>query len=334
MLDMKELREHFAVHESCLVMLLLSITLLTGKAESAEPKHSTDDARGLLPKMFLNFAGQVRTYRLYIPHSYDRTKPAPLVLVIHGGGGDSEGMISLTLGGFNALAERDRFIVVYPEGIEKNWNDKREGVKKSRAHMEKIDDVGFLCFLVDELVKRYNIDVRHVYATGISNGGHMSLCLACEKPDRFAAVAAVTAELPESLAKCTPSEPVSVLIMNGTKDRLVPWDGGTIGGFLGGRGRDISTEETVKFWVRHNVCPAEPRVVQEPDVDPNDGTRVRRETYGLGKNGTEVVLYVIENGGHTWPDGHQYLKESLVGKTTRDINACEVVWRFFAKHSK
>jgi len=96
----------------------------------------------------------------------------------------------------------------------------------------------------------------------------------------------------------------------------------------------VSTAETVKFWVKHNVCPDKPEMTLEPDTDPKDGTRVRREDYSPCKNGTQVVLYIIEGGGHTWPFGWQYLPERWVGKTSRDITATDVIWEFFRSHPR
>jgi len=94
-------------------------------------------------------------------------------------------------------------------------------------------------------------------------------------------------------------------------------------------GKVLSVPDSVNYWVTYNNCSSTPEITWLPDLDPQDGTRVRREVYDEGDEGTEVVLYAIEDGGHTWPDGLQYLSESLIGKTCRDINANEVIWEFF-----
>jgi polyhydroxybutyrate depolymerase len=280
------------------------------------------------------FAGLERTYRIHMPPSYDKSTPLPLLIALHGGGGSGEKMEELTLRGFNRLSDKEGFIVVYPDGIEKHWNDGRENVKY-RAHREKIDDVGFISALIDYLVKQYNIDIKQVYATGISNGAMMSFRLGCELSEKIAAIAPVAGSMPENLpTRCSPSRSISVLIISNTEDPLVPWGGGEIRFGRQKFGKVLSVPESVKFWVNHNQCLSSPAISIEPDRDLKDGTRVRREAYNQCREGMEVALYAIEGGGHTWPGGYQYLPEWIIGKTSRDIDADEVIWDFFKRHIK
>jgi len=244
-------------------------------------------------------------------------------------------MEKLTRGGFNRLAERDGFVVVYPDGLERHWNDGR-GVGAYRAHRENIDDVGFLTALIDHLARGLPVDRARIYATGISNGGLMSFRLAREAATVIAAIAPVAISMSEQIARMRqPARAVPVLMMPGTQDPLVPYEGGEIGRALArggpGFGRVIPVAEAVRYWVEHNHCAPLPAVTVEPDRDPLDGTRVRREVYGSCRDGTEVVLYAVEGGGHTWPGGLQYLPERIVGRTSRDINAAEVIWAFFRR---
>ncbi len=276
--------------------------------------------------------GLTRTYRIHIPASFSKTLSPPLLLILHGGGGTGKGMVTLTRAGFDSLSDREGFIVVYPDGIEKHWNDGRSKVRY-RTHKEKIDDVGFVSDLIDTLTAQLNIDTRRVYVTGMSNGGLMSFRLALELSDKIAAIAPVTASLIVEFKDARPARPMPVLIMNGTKDPLVPWSGGNIGILLIKVGKVLSTMETVDFWAENNECPSQPTTLLLPDKDPKDGSRVTVETYGWGEDSTEVVLYRIEGGGHTWPGGWQYLSKRVIGKTCRDISACEVIWEFFKKHS-
>ena len=99
-------------------------------------------------------------------------------------------------------------------------------------------------------------------------------------------------------------------------------------------GKVLSVRQTIEYWVKHNGCAPSPTITEEPDRDPDDGTRVHREEYSGGREGTEVIFYAIEGGGHTWPGGYQYLPASIIGKTSKDIDANEVIWSFFKKHSK
>lgn len=281
--------------------------------------------------MSLTHDGIERTAYLYVPTTYDGAKAIPLVLALHGGGGTAEGMIRLTQG-LDGIAERESFIVAFPAGIDKQWNDGREVNREG-----DIDDVGFLSTLIDHISEAYAIDPKRVYATGISNGGFMSFRLACELSDRIAAVAPVTAALSEDLyATCSPSQPVSILVINGTDDPLVPWEGATIGFSREGpgRGQTLSTPDTIAFWVEQNQCATEPDVTLAEDTDPGDGTRVRWEVHDQCDGPTEVVLCAIEGGGHTWPQGWQYLPVGVIGATSQDVEGNEIVWRFFREHPK
>ncbi len=272
-----------------------------------------------------------RTYCYYLPSGYDRNKSLPLVIALHGGGGTGRGMAK---GGFNGIAEREKFIIVYPDGIEKHWNDSR-GLSQYKAQKENIDDTGFISSLIDYFIKEFNADKNRVYVTGISNGGLMSYRLAFELPEKIAAFAPVIACLQEELfVNYSPKEPVAILIINGTEDPLMPFKGGDIHFYKKKLGRVISTEETVKFWVKVNHCSQKPETTWLEDKNPSDGMKVKKDVYSVGDKGTEVILYTIEGGGHTWPGASQYLPEKIVGKTCRDINGCEIIWEFFKKHSK
>jgi polyhydroxybutyrate depolymerase len=288
-------------------------------------------------KSHFDFKGLKRTFRIYIPASYNKSVQSPLVIALHGKGGKGRSMILLTRKGFNKLAEKDGFIVVYPDGIERNWNDGRmDDETNDRAHSENIDDVGFISALIDTMILNYNADPGRIYVTGISNGAIMSYRLACELSHKISAIAPVDGNIAYLLMpEYSPSDPVSVLAINNVDDPLVPFDGGEIYGHFHRvkLGKVLSTEESVMFWVKHNRCSLEPVVTEEPDRDPKDGTRVISKQYLNHNSGTEVILYIVEGGGHTWPGGIQYLPKGMIGKTSRDFSATEVIWAFFKRHS-
>ncbi|MBG0859663.1 MAG: phospholipase [Bacteroidales bacterium] len=279
-----------------------------------------------------------RDFLIHIPPSYDRSLKLPLVIALHGRGGNGESMVLITRRGFDKMADRDGFIVTYPDGIELNWNDGRmDEEANDRAHRENIDDVGFISALIDYMIKEYNADPKRIYVTGISNGAIMAYRLACELSDKIAAIAPVDGNIPIMLLhECLPSMPVSVLAVNNVNDPLVPYEGGDIHGLFHRikLGKVLSVEESIKFWVNRNKCSLTPVVTQEPDRDPKDGTKVTRKEYFNGAGGNEVVLYLVDGGGHTWPGGFQYLPEWIVGKTSKEIDANEVIWSFFRKHSR
>jgi len=264
-----------------------------------------------------------RTYWLHIPPSYDKTKLIPLVLVFHGGEGQPQQIERHT--GFSDLADRDGFIVAYPEGIDKHWNDGRENAPQ-------VDDVEFVSALIEDIARSFNVDRKRIYATGISNGGMFSQRLACELSGTIAAIASVAASMPDALAvRCKPARPISVLMINGTDDPLIPYGGGALPRTTVG-GKVLSTPDTIKFWVDHNKCSQKPTSMLLPDQDQQDDTRVRRENYTQCASGVGVELDAVEGGGHTLPGTRQYLPERLIGKTSREINGSETIWSFFKRH--
>ncbi len=271
-----------------------------------------------------------RTYRIYMPTSLKKGSPCPLLLVFHGGGGDGEGVERLTK--FSTLAEREGFIVVYPDGRYKNWNDGRDA-SVSRAHSEKNDDLGFIMVLLDALAMEYPIDLRRMYSAGISNGAIFSHYLAAKHSTRLAGIAAVVGGMADPFYKeFKPEKPVSVLIIQGVDDPLTPYRGGGIA--QNTRGRIIDTDQVARMWAEHNGCSSQPKTGVLPDRDPDDGCTVRWSIWSGGRAGTEVTLYAIEGGGHTWPGGAQYLPQRIIGKVCRDFDATEVIWEFFKRHPK
>ncbi|NPV91943.1 MAG: hypothetical protein HPY50_14350 [Firmicutes bacterium] len=266
-----------------------------------------------------------RTYQVHLPDSAPE-KGAPLLIVLHGVGATGDSTRMLTRNGLNRLADQEGLVVVYPDGIARQWNDGQ--IKSFFGSQGRPDDVRFISDLIDKMADTRGIDRGRVYVAGISNGGAMAERLALDLPDRVTAIAVVAMTLPKGMEQHPSTPPIPVLLINGTEDPVVPWGGGEIT-FLGKRGQVLSAEETARFWVRRCGCAERPVVTTEPDRDPKDGTRVEREYYGGGKNGTEVLRYTVTGGGHTWPGGMQYLPESVIGRTSRDIDANQVIWSFF-----
>jgi polyhydroxybutyrate depolymerase len=279
----------------------------------------------------LELGGRQRSYWLHLPTPLPKGK-LPVVLIFHGGTGTGKGTERLTR--FSEVADKEGFIAVYPDGIDKQWYDGRVD-NFSRPHKDKIDDVGFIAALLDALAKEHSIDLKRIYATGISNGGIFAHYVGAKLSTRIAAIAPVVGGIAEPFDKeFNPAEPVSVLMMQSTADRFVPYEGGGIGITAKKRGTIISTDRAVAMWGKHNGCDTKPVVKELEDKDPDDGCKVKRYTYGHGKNSSEVVLYKIEGGGHTWPGGLQYAPKKLVGVVCRDIDGSAVIWDFFKKHAK
>lgn len=168
-----------------------------------------------------------------------------------------------------------------------------------------------------------------VFTAGMSNGGFMSTRLICDRPDIFKGAAILTASISsEYYESCNPDRPVPILVMNGTEDPLIPYEGGDIFVFKKKRGSVLSTDEYVKFWAENNVCNVAKTSKDLPDL-VDDGTTVQHHTYSNCKDGSKVEVFDIIGGGHKWPGGLQYLGEKVIGKTSRDINACDIIWSFF-----
>lgn len=280
----------------------------------------------------LEHGGLTRSYFVHVPPQYDATRALPLVLALHGGGG--RGRDAARLSGLNAEADRSGFFVAYPDGVDGHWNDGR-GVQNYRAQRDDIDDVGFLVALIDQLARHYLIDRERVYVTGASNGAFMTNRLACERAERFAAIAPVIGSMSANLAAtCRPARAMPVLLINGTDDELVPWNGAAVRFGRRELGAMLPVPELVQFWVRHNGCDGTAQERALPDLDPHDGTRAVLERYDRCRAGSAVALYRIEGGGHTWPGGLQYLPQWLVGRVSRDLDANRAIWEFFAAHRR
>lgn len=282
----------------------------------------------------IKYDGYNRTYRIHIPPNLNHNDSPAIVFVLHGGGGTGENMErTLTLGGFNNLSDENNFIVVYPDGIGRNWNDGR--LINDTAHQQKVDDVGFLSILIDNLIQEFNGNSNKIYFTGISNGAMMSYRLAFEIPEKIAAIAPVAGAIPTTiLPENTSGITVSVFVISGTRDPLVPWRGGEIGTPRNPRGTCISVPDSVMFWILRNNCNTTPESNWLPNKKILDFCRVHCDIYSNGNNSTEVILYEIKKGGHTWPNGYQYLPKILIGRTCRDIDANTEIWEFFESHPK
>ena len=278
-----------------------------------------------------------RTYQIYWPPDFNTEELSPLVIALHGGGGQgSQFDQGTTQGTLTAAAEERGVVLVFPEGIDKQWCDGRFAQLDTERQCDTVNDVAFISEIIDTMVEIYGIDPTRVYATGISNGGFMSVRLAIDLSEKIAAVAPVAAQLSVALEGKTPQNPISIMIINGTDDPLVPFDGGHVRLFESGRSRGeiLSTAVTIEHFRQYNHCDAAPQLVELPDNDPDDGTTVTIEPYARCDDGAEVTLVKVIGGGHTWPGGKQYLGPKLVGVVSHEINASEMILDFFLEHSR
>ncbi|MEP6675649.1 MAG: PHB depolymerase family esterase [Ferruginibacter sp.] len=272
-----------------------------------------------------NLNNVTREYMLHLPTDYSASKQLPLVMIFHGGGGNAKQMQRYMK--MDAIADRESFITVYPQGINKQWNDGRE----FKASISENDDVQFISQLLDSLKLYYAVDMKKVFATGISNGGFFSIYLSYKLSDRFLAVAPVCASIPQRIDdEFRPAVPVSFLLINGTKDPLVPYNGGEVGNKLtGNRGGCTSTEKTIKKYLAIDGITSAAVTENIPDENKTDNCTAVKYTYRNESNGTNVTLIKIINGGHALPGGSQYLPKIIIGKVCKDFDANEIIWEFF-----
>ena len=263
--------------------------------------------------------GVTRTYLLYVPPGQNG-KRLPAFILMHGSG--STDVQQERYSDFDAFAQAHGLVVMYPQGIDKHWNDGRV-----IGHESMADDIGFMKAMVAEVTAQGLIDPKRVYAAGISNGGFMAQHMACVMPDALAGIAVVAATQPVDAA-CPSARPTPVIFFHGTADKFVPFNGGPIAPQFGNRGTALSNAQAVAIWQKRNGCGAATRT-QIPAKDATDPMPVTVETYSCpAGRGLENVI--VQDGGHTWPGAHQgWLVTRILGPVTDNINANDTMWSFF-----
>ncbi len=273
-----------------------------------------------------------RQYNLYIPSTYNKDKATPLLFLLHGGGGSGKRMVNFT--GFDKLAKEKGIIVICPEGYDKHWNDGRENAHT--AHQKNVNDVAFIRKLIEIAESEFNIDHTRIYSSGVSNGAMMSYRLAKDLSDKIAAIGTVVGAIPEPLSKAAwNGRPVPAIIFNGTRDPLVPYEGGEVHFYRKKLGTVISVPETVSFLAKHNKCEDKPLIEDLVINNPKSNLPIKHFAYRSCCNNASVEFYSIEGGGHSWPRDSkfaQYLPAAVIGKACKDIDASSLIWNFFEKH--
>ena len=258
-------------------------------------------------------SGETRRYLLYVPKTYDRSKPTPLVISMHGGALWPAQQMNLSR--WSRLADQHGFIVVYPSGtnVPKSWGGEQ--------------DVKFISVLIDKLEAEYNIDPARIYANGFSNGGGMALEVSCGLSRRVAAVGAVSAALLRPVKGCEDSRPVPTMAFHGTADPLAPYQGGTSLASPPGTGMPfLAVRDWVASRVLLNRCGPNP-VESVVALDAN------RLEYTHCAEDAAVVLYTIKGEGHQWPGGKP-LPERFLGPSSHSIDATSLMWAFFVQHPR
>ena len=289
---------------------------------------------------YVNVSGGVRPFRVHLPSKHNKSRATPVVLVFSGLKMSGESMIGVT--GLSGTANRNDFIVVYCESAGGEWED---GMKNQRH-----DDVGYVDAVISRLAQTVSIDTHRVYAVGLSNGGYFAQLLACSLPDKIAATAVVASTgMEQALSRSPATKPMPIVFFLGTEDPLINWGDGRVrssGKYAEKLGKTeidpawlslvryggwFAVPDLLNFWTTHNRCQGTPRSSYEPDLDPRDGMRVKKDVWGT--RGNEVILYTIEGGSHTWP-GCIFLAGRRQAQCCQDINTGEEIWQFFKNQSR
>ena len=261
----------------------------------------------------LKIAGNYRSFHFNKPEN--GTAGFSLVFVLHGSGGNGKGVRNGAMS-LEKIADREKVIVVYPDGYKRYWNECRKAAT-SQANVENIDENAFFDGMISYFHQKYKIDPKRVFVVGTSGGGHMAYKLALTMPDKFRAITAVIASLPtDSNMDCAPlGKPMSVLIINGTNDPLNRYEGGEMRTGDVYLGTVRSTQDTFRYWAALSGYHGEPKMTLLPDKDPSDGKTIEKYAYEAAKK-REVVLLKVINGKHDYP---------------KDIDVHLEAWAFFKR---
>jgi polyhydroxybutyrate depolymerase len=314
----------FSLGKAAMAIALLG-ALATFAFEASAARAFSRDGRND-QRQSLVHDGLTRSYVVRMPDASALSNGrVPLVLVLHGGGGNAAHAERMT--GFSEKAKQEGFIVAYPEGSSRfqgrllTWN---AGHCCGYAMENRIDDTGFIRALIDRLIETYPVDPGRVYVTGMSNGGMMTHRLGRELSDKIAAIAPVVATVFGDEKQ--PDHPVSAIIFNGMRDTSVPYPGGVPGGRFPKAWDGTPAKPAVdqaSFWSKANGC-------------ENTTTRQEKDAYFLWQHacppGRSVELYLLKEVGHAWPGGER-------GTVSGDdpgssVRATDLIWSFFSRHTR
>lgn len=266
-------------------------------------------------KYTLNFEGNKTIYIIHLPKGYDKAKQYPLVVNYHGLNSEAAKQQRYTQ--MDNVADKEGFIVLYPQSYHKGWN---AGIG-FRTYTKGPDDIGYLNKLLDTVESKYSINKNRIYTVGVSMGGSFNYRIASEMSNRIAAVASVSGLMSDStLIYCNPVRNIPVLHFHGTRDHLMNYSG---------MRQAFGAEEVVKLWALKNQCGYPTDTIHIPNLVKSDRSTVSLIKYSNCANGSEVWFYKIKNGGHTWPGSAKAFK--FLGIKNKDIDGSEAVWQFFKR---
>lgn len=311
----------------CLLVSGLAITVALALRPMSECRHPTQGP--LQPGdsvRTLTSGGLERCYLIHVPQDHDVSRPAALVISLHGLAGSPRNQEEMSR--WNEVANAEDAMVVYPQGTSYplRWN------ASAVQNPGSVNDLQFIRDLITEVQTLVAIDPARIYVNGMSNGGGMTARVACGLADAVAAVGIVAGAVTDSPGPCTPSRPVPLIAFHGTADPIVNYQGGRFRPSAWTRLIRMPSQHFevrpvgtwVRAWAESNGCNLSPETI--PTVGEVSGIR-----YSGCQDDAEVIFYTIEGGGHTWPGGSP-LPAWLVGETNTDIDASTTMWEFFQSH--
>ncbi len=289
----------------------------------------------------IQIGNTIRYFDVFVPLILESSPK--LVILLHGGTQSKEELFYSNAGAtkyWKEVAEKNNFLLVVPNGTNLNngktkgsnlnWNDcRKDEIQKNKYQS---NDVEFISKLIDWCSENYKINTRKVFATGTSNGGLMCFRLATELPQKITAIATFSANLFQENECISANVPISVMIVNGTKDEFIPFNGGKTK-FKNEYVK--SSQETVDFWIRNNNLSKDDVLKTDmPQTINEDDSTVKKYVFGNSKNQKQVVYFVVDGGGHTMP-GQKYVlstfKQRIVGRQNQDVEGAQIAWDFFSK---
>jgi len=307
-----------------LVLVLIFLTSSTfAEGRFREKFKARMAARKSVSSIDVN--GTERDFKVHVPSNYQKEKSVPLLIALHGGGGDMNYQSDDKIYHLISKSDAEGFIVAFPNGYSRlggkfaTWN---AGNCCGKGRDTNSDDVGFIKALIAKLQTDYNIDKKRIYITGMSNGGMMSYRLACELSDLITGIASVAGT--DNTINCKPSRPVSILHIHAKNDDHVLYNGGA--GQNAFRDKSMvanftSVPATVEKWVKFNGCSDKPKRTLEKSGAWCD-------LYSGCKDNVHVQLCVTETGGHSWPGGEK-IRENKGEPPSTALSANDVMWDFF-----
>jgi len=307
-----------------LFYVIISMTLLGCNSSGIIPSDAEDLNSGW-HETSIEHGDMSRVFRFYIPESISEN--AEVVILLHGGTQSMDKLFRPNAGGtqeWQQIAEEEGFLLMVPNGTNNNtgsptgdnqsWNDCRPQTQGN----PDADDAGFIVSMLDWAAGRFahesiTLNLNRVFATGASNGGMMTYRLATEYPDKFIAGGAFIANLPDPTECAEATTPVPMIIVNGTEDPFMLYEGGSI---IGGRGEVLSSESTRDYWIEVNQADSSNPIITEfEDLDPDDGSVVICEYYSSASDGADVHYCKVDGGGHTMPS----INHPTIGRQNRDV---------------